>query len=176
MKWFGLHENYFLRFLVEPISKCIKFLDQHMFSSLQHIGVLVPYFFYCLSTKVVYTMPRLIEVLTRGLCHDISLGIVSMLCQSILELASSHANILATWVVGTVGFNTPPVVHTVGCVTAQAFCNLMVVPWGKPSHVGVLVQCIGAHFAWFVAPFPTFSLFPITFLPYFFRIWRLLLY
>ena len=158
MKWFDLHENYFLRFLVEPISKCIKFLDQHVFSSLQHIGVLVPNFFYCLSMKVVHSMPGLVEVLTRGLCQDISLGIVSMLCQSILELAGGHANILAMWVVRTVGFYTPPVVHTVGCVTAQTICNLMLVPWGKSGHLGIFVHCIGANFAWFIAPLPSCSL------------------
>ena len=54
----------FLRFLVQPVSEFVKFLDVHMFPCLYNVWVITTDPFDHLALQVMYTMALLVEVFT----------------------------------------------------------------------------------------------------------------
>ena len=57
-------------------------------------------------------MAGLSEVKSRWLCYDIPLRIISVFCQSILELPRSHSNMLAVGKFRAVWLGAFPIIHT----------------------------------------------------------------
>ena len=87
-----------------------------MFSRFKHIGVWTSDFLKNKSLHVGDIVTTFGKMFTRWLSGHITLGVVSVFCESVLKFSGGHPDIFTVRVVFTVVFRTFPVVNAVLCI------------------------------------------------------------